>query len=72
VKSSGSADLLALDRGLPTTAADVAALRRLSGPRRIDLDDYLRFLRSLEPPPPAALRARRGSTGLPFSLPTER
>jgi len=59
---------MALDRGLPTTAADVAALRRLGAPRHLDLEDYLRFLQALGAPPVSLLRARRGPKGPPFEL----
>jgi hypothetical protein len=68
VRSSGSADRFRLDRDLPTTPDDVAALRRAGAPRRIELDVYLRFLRAVGPPPPEALRARRSPTEPPFDL----
>jgi hypothetical protein len=34
----------------------------------MDLEDYLRFLTGLEPPPPEALRRRPGPRGAPFQL----
>jgi len=68
LRSSDSADRLALNRGLPTTAADVAALRRLGAPRPIDLEAYLRFLQALGAAPANRLRARHGPKGPPFEL----
>jgi hypothetical protein len=68
VRSSDSADRLALDRDLPTTAADVLALRQARRTAPIGLDAYLRFLGQLAPPAPGVLRARRGPTGPPFTL----
>jgi hypothetical protein len=68
VRSSGSADRLALDEDLPTTADDVLALRKAREVSRTDLDTYLRFLERLEAPPPQVLRARRGPGGAPFVL----
>jgi hypothetical protein len=68
MRSSGSADPLDLARDLPTTAADVAALRRAAAARRLELEDYLRFLAGLGSPPPEALRARPGPRGEPFRL----
>lgn len=66
MSSGDSAETLDLDRDLPTTPAEVAALRRV---RRspVTLEDYLRFLAALEPPPDA-LRRRPGPCGEPFSL----
>ena len=65
---------LDLERGLPTTAADVEALRRarapVGPPSAADTAEYLRFLASLPPPSPAELRARPGpAPGPPFRLP---
>jgi hypothetical protein len=68
VRSSDSAERLALDRDLPTTAADVAALRRARRGARIELEAYLRFLGHLAAPAAGVLRARRGPTGPAFSL----
>lgn len=68
MSSSASSRLLDLDRGLPTTPADVEALRRLA-PRRIGTAEYLEFLRLFEPKEPAALRERPGPSGPePFRL----
>ncbi|MGH2362896.1 MAG: hypothetical protein ACRDGM_20400 [bacterium] len=66
--SNGSADLLALDRDLPTTPGDVTALRQAQAPRQVQLDEYLEFLRRFEAPPPARLRSRRGPVGPPLDL----
>jgi hypothetical protein len=59
------ADHLALDHGIPTTADDVAALRR--PPRRVELAEYLRFLAAVADTP-GALPRRRGPMGAPFEL----
>jgi hypothetical protein len=61
-----------LDRDLPTTAADVEALHRLSQPRPMTTDDYLRFLAAFAPPSAEALRRRPGPCGEPFTLPFSR
>lgn len=66
--SSDSADLLRLDRDLPTTAEDVAVLRRLRYGARLGLDEYLQALGALTPPTVDTLRARRGPAGPPFDL----
>lgn len=68
MRSSGSPDRLALDRDLPTTDEDVAALRRLRHAEGIDLEGYLGFLGGFTPPAPSALRSRRGPAGPPFCL----
>jgi hypothetical protein len=57
-----------LDRDLPTTAADVEALHRLSQSRPMATDDYLRFLASFAPPTAEALRQKPGPCGEPFTL----
>lgn len=67
MSSSGSFDL-DLDRDLPTTSADVEALRRACEPRAISTEQYLRFLACLEPETPQALRARPAPHGVPFVL----
>jgi hypothetical protein len=63
MKSSGSRELLDLERDLPTTAEDTAALRRLREMTRLTFDEYFRFLAEFEPPPAEALRSRRGPRG---------
>ena len=68
-RSSGSGEWLDLEEDLPTTPQDVAALQRLKGLPRLDLDGYLRFLSSLPQTPHEKLRWRRGPRGVnPFSL----
>ena len=57
-----------LDRDLPTAAADVEALHRLSQPRPMATDEYLRFLALLTPPCTEPLRQRVGPRGEPFTL----
>ena len=68
VRSSGCPDLLTLDRDLPTTAADGAALQRARAGRQVSLDEYLEFLQRFEAPPAERLRARRGPVGPPLDL----
>jgi hypothetical protein len=67
--SSSDSFELDLERGLPTTAADVEALRRLSQSQSVSTEQYLRFLACLTPATPAALRGRPGPQGPPFVLP---
>lgn len=68
--SSRRSEPLDLERGLPTTPEDVAALRRIrAARRRLSTADYLRALSQLPPLPPEALRRRRRATGTqPFRL----
>ena len=67
--SNDSRDAFDLERDLPTTAEDVAALQRLRGVPVLDGEGYLRFLASFEPLSPAQLRSRKGPGGEePFSL----
>jgi hypothetical protein len=62
--------MLDLERDLPTTPADVAALRRLERLPRLDLEQYLRFLSSFPRPSSEELRSRGGPNGdEPFVLP---
>jgi hypothetical protein len=65
--SSRSSDL---DLGrIPTTPADVAALRRVRETRRLTTEEYLRALARLPAPPLEALRTRkRARGGEPFRL----
>ena len=59
-----------LDRDLPTTEADVAALRRARVDARVEPIDYLAFLRIFGETPPDVLRARSGPCAdEPFELP---
>lgn len=67
--SASDLEFLDLDRDLPTTAEDIAVLRRLRyTPRPIDFATYLRFLASLPEPTWEQLRAKRGPHGEPFEL----
>ncbi len=69
MRSSGSPELFDLERDLPTTAEDIAALRRLRNQPRLTLEEYFAFLRSLGPLPGGVLRARKGPSGdHPFDL----
>ncbi len=60
--------LLDLDRGLPTTPEDVAALRRARERSALDMVAFLRALASLPQPRWETLRARPGPHGEPFEL----
>jgi hypothetical protein len=54
---------------IPTTPADVDALRRVRETRHLTTDEYLRALRHLPPPPLEAQRTRkRARGGEPFRL----
>jgi hypothetical protein len=57
------------ERGVPTTPADVEALRRVRRLRRLSTEDYLRAL-ALLPPAAPELILRRKSVGAaePFRL----
>ena len=68
MSSSDSADLLDLDRDLPTTAEDVAVLHRLRYGRRLTFDQYLECLAALDAHPPTRLRSRPAIGGEPFEL----
>jgi len=68
--SSSSRSELNLSRGVPTTAEDVAALRRVRAARRLTTEQYLRSLTSLQAPALEVLRSRkRARGGEPFRLP---
>ena len=69
MSSSGRSEPLDLEKGLPTTPEDVAALRRLrrSGPI-LTPEEYFRFLAALPQPSADDLRRRRGPWGEPFRL----
>jgi hypothetical protein len=58
---------LDLERDLPTTAEDVAALRRIRESRRISFAEYLRFLSRLELPG-SAHRRKTHEGQEPFEL----
>ena len=66
--SSDSADLLDLDRDLPTTAEDIAVLDRLRYGRRLTFDQYLAGLAALDTPSAARMRSRPAPGGAPFDL----
>jgi hypothetical protein len=68
---SGSSPLsdLDLERGVPTTAADVLALRRVRRSRRLSTEQYLRALSRVPPLPPGTIERRRRAGGVePFRL----
>ena len=70
MRSADRSRALDLDRDLPTTAEDVAALRRAETLVRLDLDEYLRFLAALPPIRAEDLRSERPpAAGAPFELP---
>ncbi len=66
--SSERSEPLDLERGLPTTREDAAALRRIRSLGSVATGDFLRFMAALEPPAYLVLRARRGPRGEPFRL----
>jgi hypothetical protein len=67
MKSSDDPDLLDLERDVPTTPEDLAALKRARElASRVNFDACLRFLAALGPAPPAALRSRKGPRGNEF------
>jgi hypothetical protein len=70
MRSPHDLELTELERDLPTTAEDVAALRRARAQaRRMDLDAYLAFLEAFDDPPVEVLRARGTHEGAePFEL----
>ncbi len=69
MRSNARSEPLDLDRGLPTTPEDVAALHRLRRPPALSTEEFLRFLAQLEPPTWEALRSRKGPQGTePFRL----
>ena len=60
--------MLDFDRDLPTTAADVEALRKARVASR-HVEDYLAFLATFREPTLEELRARPITRGEPFTLP---
>jgi hypothetical protein len=69
MKSKESSKLLDLDRDIPTSAADIAALRQARGDRIQDLETYLEFLAGFPPASTSELGARKGPAGpKPFEL----
>jgi hypothetical protein len=70
MKSVERADWLDLGRDLPTTAEDIAVLRRLRRHEAMDLDSYFRFLMNFPPATVEELAARKGPRGPElFALP---
>lgn len=67
MNSNDRSELLDLERGLPTTARDVDALRALRHPRMTHAQ-YVNFLATLTAPHRASLAAKRGPQGEAFSL----
>lgn len=62
-----------LERDLPTTPEDVAALRRASTAAAGQKVDYLAFLSTFGETSPERLRARQGPQGdEPFELPASK
>lgn len=61
--SDARSEPLDLERGLPTTAEDVTALKRLRSRPPITTPAFLRLLATLRPPTWQELRARRGPRG---------
>lgn len=70
MSSSERSGMLDLERDLPTTAEDVAALRRAAAVRMVtDGEAYLRFLAQFPRPSPEDLRKKPGPAGdRPFDL----
>jgi hypothetical protein len=64
--SSKRPDPLDLEKDLPTTPEDVAALRRVREIRRISFADFLRFLSRYEGPAPSRRKTFAGYA--PFEL----
>jgi hypothetical protein len=65
--SSKRSEPLDLENDLPTTAADVAALKRLRESHGMSFADYLDFLSRYEPPP--LVKPRKTHEGYkPFEL----
>ncbi len=70
MSSAEHTEWLDLERDLPTTAEDVAALRRLRRHAPMDLDAYFRFLQSFPAATVEELARRKGPRGRhPFTLP---
>ena len=69
MKSRESSKLLDLDRDLPTSAADIAALRRAGRHRIQDLKAYFEFLARFRAASTQELSFRKGPAGpRPFEL----
>jgi hypothetical protein len=59
---------LDLEKDLPTTPEDVAALRRIRDGRRMSFEEYLQFLSRLSFPEPKEPRKTFASWYEPFEL----
>jgi hypothetical protein len=69
MNSAESSAPIDLELGLRIRPEDVVALRRARRGTTASLDDYLDFLKGLDDPPSAILRARHGPQGnSPFEL----
>jgi hypothetical protein len=69
MNSAGSLTPIDLELGLRIRPEDVVALRPARRGTTASLDDYLDFLKGLDDPPSAILRARHGPQGnSPFEL----
>ena len=69
MKSGRSSKPLDPSRDLPTSAADVIALRQARKSDRMSFEAYPKFLASFPAPSLAELRARKGPAGdKPFEL----
>ena len=66
--SSKRPEPLDLEKDLPTTAEDVAVLRKIRDSRRISFADYLRFLSRQKPPGGLARRRKTHEGHEPFEL----
>jgi hypothetical protein len=67
MSSNNRSDRLDLARGLPTSARDVAVLRKVRYVAMTD-DEYVRFLASFPAPERSVLAAKPGPGGEPFRL----
>ena len=67
MSSKNHSEPLDLERGLPTTEQDVAALRSLRYPSMTDTE-YVRSLATLTARDQRALAAKRGPRGAVFAL----
>ncbi len=69
MSSSGGAEPLDLERGLPATREDILALRHARALSTLTWEQYVSFLALLPAPSVEELRARPLSKGEPFRLP---
>jgi hypothetical protein len=68
MRSQDEADLLDLERGLPVTREDIAALRQARSHDALTWDEYAAFLAAQPSPSSEELRARPLLTGEPFRV----